>query len=74
MFLSSALLTLVLPAFAGGKNEVSIETIEIAHHGIEVGLVVLTDDNDTTIATERSTATPTRSPQPTPSPCKYRAN
>jgi hypothetical protein len=50
MFLSSALLTLVLPAFAGGKNEVSIETIEIAHHGIEVGLVVLTDDNDTTIA------------------------
>lgn len=44
----STLLTLVAPAVA--KNEVSIETIEIAHHGIEVGLVVLTSDLDATTA------------------------
>lgn len=50
MLFSSALLTLVLPAFAGGKSEFSIETIEIAHEGIEFGLVVLTDGADTTIA------------------------
>ncbi len=47
MFVPS-LLSLVAPAFAG--NEVSIETIEIAHHGIEVGLVVLTSDIDAAAA------------------------
>lgn len=44
----STLLALVAPATAG--NEVSIETLEIAHHGIEVGLVVLTSDLDAATA------------------------
>ncbi len=50
MLVASPLLLLVAPALAGGKSEVSIETIEIAHEGLEYGIVVITGDPDTATA------------------------